>query len=497
MATQVHCIRRICESDMFALTCYVSSGSVAYKYRVRIGVIVPFCLLGVFPAACSLDFAVSRMSSPSPRDNVSAAAPNPDRADVAVVRRADGRTLRKSCDRCYQQKLRCLRDNASLTRCKRCQRAGLECVYGSRSSKKASQCSINASDIQGNGAAYLAVPASNDPMGELEAMFSFEPTQFGDVFPASPSAWPAAGDSVLSVAYKLPVLEHGSGTFASSAISMPMLSSQSFLDGGDGSMSELADLSAELADSFQKLEALFLKTVDDQSRRDTQDYPVGEVLNALDDFVGVLQLDDMVGTGIPNTPQSPRDAHMRNKQASIAAQGYVLCVRLLASLSEQMLQSLLASPLRSASGNPASPDGSQNANSPEATPRTQERRFSDASHIPRNLRLGDLHVPPDHFGNALDSSVNLLHIGSRRLNEMEHLLSIPSKQRAGSMKSIDRAEKEVLTQQAFPDQDSSKTSLPARFVASIWEDEASMSKSPVVLLQRCRAAILGLIRHPG
>ena len=105
-------------------------------------------------------------------------------------------------------------------------------------------------------------------------------------------------------------------------------------------------------------------------------------------------------------------------------------------------------------------------------------------------------MPPDHFGHALNSSVNLLRIGSSRLNEMEHLLGIPSKQRGQSTSSLVCLEQVGLAQQARPDNGSSKPSLPARFVASIWEDEASINnKTSVVYLQRCRAAILGLTEH--
>jgi hypothetical protein len=224
--------------------------------------------------------------------------------------------------------------------------------------------------------------------------------------------------------------------------------------------------------------------------------PIGEVLSALDDFLGVLQLDNMVGASTACTPQSPRDTYLRSKQSSIAAQGYVLCVKLLASLSEQMLQSLLVSPLRSASGSSARSDSTQSATSPRTSPGGPGRPFSDEIHVPRTLRLGDLHVPPDHFGHALNSSVKLLRIGSSQLNEMEHLLGIPFDQRGGSTASVVCEEQAGLTQQTPKDKGSSETSLPARFVVSTWEDEASVNnKSPLVLLQRCRAAILGLANH--
>jgi hypothetical protein len=205
------------------------------------------------------------MSSHRHPDYVAARTADPDTAEVAVVRRADGRTLRKSCDRCHQQKLRCVRDKASLTRCKRCQRAGLECVYGARSSKKASQCSIDS--FAGNS----ATPTLNDPEGQLDTMFGLELTHFDDVFPSSPWSRPATGDSISFVAPNLPALEHSAGIPVSSAISLPVLSSGSSPEAGDGPITEFPELSAELAKAFQELEATFLRTVEDQTGRGTQD----------------------------------------------------------------------------------------------------------------------------------------------------------------------------------------------------------------------------------
>ncbi|EXJ92298.1 hypothetical protein A1O3_00848 [Capronia epimyces CBS 606.96] len=438
------------------------------------------------------------MSSHLHLDYVSTRTADPGTAEVAVVRRADGRTLRKSCDRCHQQKLRCVGDKTSLTRCKRCKTAGLECVYGARSSKKASQCSIDNFATWDNWPGNSATPTLNEAVSELDTMFGLELTHFDEVFPMSPASRPDTGGSPSFVAPNLPALEHDSaGIPVSSAITMPLLTSGSSPVAGDGPITEFPELSAQLAQAFQELEATFLRTVEDQTSRRTQDYPIGEVLSALGSFLGVLKLSNVVGAGPlsrPCTSQTPQDAHLRSKQASIAAQGYVLCVRLLASLLEQMLQSLLASPSPSptVSGSSASPDSAQDASGLGAT----GSNFSDACQVPHSLRLGDLLVPPDHFGHALSSSVNLLRIGCSRLNEMESLLGIPSKQRGQNTSSLVCLEQAGVAQQALPDNGSSGPSLPARFVASIWEDETSINnKSSVVHLQRCRAAILGLTEH--
>lgn len=51
------------------------------------------------------------------------------------------RALRKSCDRCYGQKLRCFSANSGstlFTKCDRCERAGLHCTYSTRSARSES-----------------------------------------------------------------------------------------------------------------------------------------------------------------------------------------------------------------------------------------------------------------------------------------------------------------------------------------------------------------------
>lgn len=218
--------------------------------------------------------------------------------------------------------------------------------------------------------------------------------------------------------------------------------------------------------------------------------PIGEVFSAFDGLLRVLALDDMVAISTSRTPQTPLDEYLRSKQASIAAQCYILCIRLMVSLSEQMLQSLLASPLptppRSAFANLGTSETTQNANVLGA----QEGTISNTSHIPENLTLGDLYVPPtDPFGHALNSTTNVLQIGSRLLGRMEQLLGIPPELGGGGMSSVPSKAQARIDRHLKP-------SLPARFVASIWEDEASMNnKSAVTYFRRCRAAILGLTKH--
>lgn len=198
-----------------------------------------------------------------------------DGAEHAVVRRAHGRTMRKSCDRCHQQKLRCVGDKTSLTRCKRCQKAGLECVYGARSTRAADQYNINF-DV-------CNILGSSDTWGdwtnassEFNTMVGSESTQLSDIFSFSPISQPVVTDSMPAIA-DLPALELDSATQSSlssncyvnvlaestQAVGNPQ---QSGVEQGTGH-SGLASLIC----AFQKLESTFVEVVEEWAGRESLD----------------------------------------------------------------------------------------------------------------------------------------------------------------------------------------------------------------------------------
>lgn len=425
-------------------------------------------------------------------------------ADQVPGRHADGRTLRKSCDRCHQQKLRCVGDKTSLTQCMRCRRAGVDCVYSVRSSKQPNKNGLTAEDP---GHVEPVNPTSN-PLSELETVFDPDLEQLDDIFASLPSSWAAVGATASLASYAVPPSQSTGIAESSLSTGGPSSSNSIAPEASVGSPDVPSDLSGRLTHVCQALETTFQKVTRDRTDRTTQDCiiiiprlsavekvetanslqldPIGEVFGVFDAFLKVLALDEMVAISTSRTPQTLFDEYLRSKQASMAAQCYIVCIKLMVSLSEQMLQSLLASPLptpRPAFGHRNVSEASQNTNAPVA----REGVFSDASRIPENLKLGDLYVPlTDPFGHALNSTIDIFQIGSRLLGRMEQLLGIPIELGGGNMSSVLSSEQVGLDQHPRP-------SLPARFVASIWEDEAHINqKSAVTYFRRCRAAILGL-----
>lgn len=186
-----------------------------------------------------------------------------------------------------------------------------------------------------------------------------------------------------------------------------------------------------------------------------------------------------------------KSARLRSTQASTAAQGYVICVRLLAFLSSQLLQSLLALPL------PSTPSD-LNADGRKTHPRMSGcNPQQELGFVAPNARLREVYIPGVSFQHAMEASSTMLHLGNSRIDEMEDLLDIPPRYGREDETSSDGSQRMEINQQLDQSQSSPKQSLPAQFVASIWKDEASSDgNSPQVFMLRCQAAIAGLAKIP-
>ena len=75
----------------------------------------------------------------SSTDNTGAPSDERDKSSgpVGIFHKSAGpRTIRRSCDRCHAQKLKCSGSRGSFSQCLRCQRVGLSCSYSARSARK-------------------------------------------------------------------------------------------------------------------------------------------------------------------------------------------------------------------------------------------------------------------------------------------------------------------------------------------------------------------------
>src|SRR4051812_3932416 len=110
-----------------------------------------------------------------------------------VPRQVSGRSLRKSCDRCHQQKLRCVGNKTLRQACARCQHVGAECVYNARSSKQANNNKASRTQNSAPTEPVTTVLNHHQP-GNLEDFYP-EPLQLGGFFP---SGWDAISTPSLA-----------------------------------------------------------------------------------------------------------------------------------------------------------------------------------------------------------------------------------------------------------------------------------------------------------
>ncbi|KAK4223290.1 hypothetical protein QBC38DRAFT_53931 [Podospora fimiseda] len=394
-----------------------------------------------------------------------------------VPRQVSGPSLRKSCDRCHQQKLRCVGNNTSRQACARCQNIGAECVYNARSKKQANKNKKN------NTPTEPLVLNHNQP-ANFEA-FHPDQLQLSSFFP---SDWDAINTPSLTDDATLATYTHsGHASTLSTTSTGPIfntsesgITDNNFMLAPELCRSVGGDLSAQLVSVCQTLEAL-LKTV---TSGHAEQYPVGEVFSAFEGFVRVM----MVLTRGKGRTTSSRDAHpsftkyLDSKQASITATCYMLCMRLVVSLAEKMLHNLLASPV------PAAQRTSFSFSTPDST---QFNGILDVNFSLNNqnmidgVNLEDLYIgPTDTYEQAVDSTVSILGVGARLIGKMEQLLEIPPDMAGGTPPSGEQPSAEHQPR---------KLSLPARLVATTWEHETSIdNKCPVTCFKRYRAAISGL-----
>lgn len=225
--------------------------------------------------------------------------------DLATVQQGEGRTLRKSCNRCHQQKLRCNRDRSTiaagtLARCSRCRRAGTECVYSERENKQQQQQPPQeqppaqrqqrqqqqqplpslpglSSCLSGNGGASTSNLDYHDVETSLELdtpLLDFD-EQLSEFIAASDSSFAATGASLdeTTTFSMQPLQNHDTLDALSSDMS---LSSSSGSGGTPKLGMGLADgppdqsLSASLASQHRELEALYSRVIGHESNGATQ-----------------------------------------------------------------------------------------------------------------------------------------------------------------------------------------------------------------------------------
>ncbi|KAK3951312.1 hypothetical protein QBC32DRAFT_371248 [Pseudoneurospora amorphoporcata] len=411
---------------------------------------------------------------------------------IQVPQQVSGRSLRKSCDRCHQQKLRCVGNKTSRQACARCQHLGAECVYNARSRKQANN-NKGSRNQNSSPTEPVTPPVLNHHQPGTFGAFYPDQLQLGSFFP---SGWDAINTPPLTDPALETYTHSGYASTLSTTSTGPVFNtSESGIDGHNFIPAPEVcrsggDLSAQLASVCQTLETL-LKRVTSERTGHAEQYPVGEVFSAFEGFVRAMVLTRGKARTLSRDAHPSFAKYLDSKQASMAAQCYMLCMRLLVSLSEKMLQNLLASPM------PAQRTSFSLSSTPDPTPFNASALGTILDDV--NFSLGtnqnmmegvvgleDLYVgPTDSYEQAVDSTVSILRVGGRLIGRMEQLLEIPPDMAGGTTSSGEQPSTEHHQRR--------KLSLPARLVTTTWEYETSIdNKCPVTCFKRYRAAILGL-----
>lgn len=180
---------------------------------------------------------------------------------IQVPRQVSGRSLRKSCDRCHQQKLRCVGNKTSRQACARCQHVGAECVYNARSSKQANN--NKGSRNQNSAPTEPVTPVLNHHQPGNFGAFHPDQLQLGSFFP---SGWDAINTPSLTDPALATYTHSGHASTLSTTSTGPVFNtSESGIDDNNFIPAPEVcrsggDLSAQLASVCQTLETL-LKTV--------------------------------------------------------------------------------------------------------------------------------------------------------------------------------------------------------------------------------------------
>ncbi|PMD41856.1 hypothetical protein L207DRAFT_582281 [Hyaloscypha variabilis F] len=252
------------------------------------------------------------------------------------------------------------------------------------------------------------------------------------------------------------------------------------------------DLSQSLVDLSQILEGVLNRMGTAWPELDIQCYPIGDVFHAFKKLPIILRQDEPANTLQSNPRMSRNDPHkcLKTKDALLASHCYVLCVKILAPISEKLYQHL-SSLAKSALANP------QRGLDEQRHRRSPLEMFENGDEglnvtLRPGLRLGELYSQFDPFGHALNCACATISAGIRLLRDTETILGIPVEQ---GVLAEDSASP-TRTQQS-----ESVMLFPARLVAVIWDEEEMDPKhgqtkvTALALLQRYRMAISRLARQ--
>ncbi|CZR70087.1 uncharacterized protein PAC_19988 [Phialocephala subalpina] len=323
-------------------------------------------------------------------------------------------SLRKSCDHCHTNKLKCSPGTSLYSACQRCQQAGHLCKYSARlarrSGPKAHEARLPNSP---SSPSPRAMPLSEHttPSPEMDGSTLAPFGQYISQDNGSGGAdWPwwaeiansQFGDSGSS--NTLPIDSNSNSSLSQVAETdlntcsllvgrerenFALLSeSRASVDRNYGFYEQYDDLLA----ASQALEAMLHCVTVEWPRKDieVQHYPIGELFSAFDRLTANL-------APLPRGP-TVMDECLRTKKTFLAAYAYITCVKIMGSLAKTLRRHLHS---------------------------VASSQLPEKSTIHSSLKIDDLFSRINPYMYALASCCATLRIGLQHLRQIEVALSIP------------------------------------------------------------------------
>ncbi|KAI1422428.1 hypothetical protein F5Y12DRAFT_762512 [Xylaria sp. FL1777] len=239
--------------------------------------------------------------------------------------------VRKSCNRCYVQKIKCTRSTRSPTQCQRCERAGLKCVFGRRNPRQPAKAkasvptmlSRRSSEDDGNQPYHSIMRArgrsnssgtfSLDWLGSLDRseVCSQPSWPWQDLSENSNWVFPDVSDqsscSTAIVSSQFPAEERPDATTS----------------GGQGVFERLCLISTTLENCVRSLTS-------HEKLENVQSFPIGNVFGAFQEFLKILR------SQTPGRKLTMLEGFQQTKTNLLASHCYMVCLKTMEALADSL-----------------------------------------------------------------------------------------------------------------------------------------------------------------
>ncbi|KAI0417173.1 hypothetical protein F5X98DRAFT_162531 [Xylaria grammica] len=267
--------------------------------------------------------------------------------------------VRKSCDRCYVQKIKCSRSTRSPTQCQRCERAGLKCVFGRRNPRQAARTKASVPTTPSIPSSQDEVNQPYQPMMEpiigarggssssgassLDWLGSFDGSEVGPLPPWSWRDFSGSSNGGFPDVSDQPICSPPVSSTPLAAEEEPDAS----ISGYQSAFERLCMISTTLEDCVKSLTS-------QQNRENVQNFPIGKVIGTFQEFLGILRIQT------PGGKLSMLEGCQQTKTILLASHCYMVCLKIMEALADSFCREMPVHRRQSGTWHPPAADVSGN-----------------------------------------------------------------------------------------------------------------------------------------